>query len=139
MANGGEGSFNDLTVKRTATADVNPGGTINYQMKVWNLGSDAALNFAVRDALPAGVTFVSAADAGIGPGAAFTCSEAGGVVNCIGRHDQQRRPGEKQRMTHRRDCARLVVKGRRTNDAIVDPDIIIPEGDEFNNTSTAPT
>ena len=48
-----------------------------------NIGTDPALNVTVRDVLPAGVTFVSATDGG-GPGGPFTCSQAGGVVNCIG-------------------------------------------------------
>ena len=60
------------------------GGPITYTLTVSNVG-DPALNVAVRDVLPAGVTFVSATDGwrDLVRGA-FTCSQAGGVVDCTG-------------------------------------------------------
>ncbi|HMF99367.1 MAG TPA: CARDB domain-containing protein [Vicinamibacterales bacterium] len=137
VQNGGNGPFNDLSITKTGTATTTPGGPINYTLVVSNSGSDAASNVSVRDVLPVGETFVSASDAGLGTGAAFTCSQAGGVVNCTG--------------------ATIVAGGTRTiaitatapnflvpapglhNTAVVDPDNTIPEGDEFNNTASADT
>lgn len=137
VVNGGEGAFNDLTLHKTATADVSPGGQINYDIQVWNLGTNAALNVAVRDALPAGVTFVSAADIGGAPGAAFTCAEAGGVVNCTGATINSGGVAS-ARTIHIVATAPNIVTNLE-NEAVVDPDNAIPEGDELNNTSTAPT
>ena len=67
--NGGNGPFNDLQIQEDRHRPTStPGGLIVYTLQVWNTGSDAASNVAVRDVLPAGETFVSAADAGFGPG-----------------------------------------------------------------------
>ena len=82
--NGGAGSFNDLTIAKTGPSNVTPNALITYTLVVSNDGSDPALNVAVRDVLPMGETFVSAADAGAGPGASFTCSHSGLTVDCIG-------------------------------------------------------
>jgi uncharacterized repeat protein (TIGR01451 family) len=67
VANGGVGAFNDLHIDKSATSNTTPGGTITYTIEVWNTGSDDAQNVAVRDALPAATTFVSAADSAPAP------------------------------------------------------------------------
>ena len=131
---GGLGAFNDLTITKLANvSDINPGGEIVYTLTVSNLGSDPAQNVAVRDVLPAGETFVSAKDTGAG--AAFTCNFGGGVVNCTGATVG----GLPRTIT-------IVVKAPQElhdalhplhNEAAVDPDNTIPEGNESNNTSSA--
>jgi uncharacterized repeat protein (TIGR01451 family) len=142
VKNGGAGSFNDLTVSFQAapasTGSTTPGGPITYLLNVSNLGTDAALNVAVRDILPAGVTFVSAADAGPGPGA-FTCTQAAGVIDCTGATIAGTVPGPAGTRT-------IVIKvtapnhvGSLLDQAIADPNNAIPEGDETNNTATFPT
>lgn len=138
VANGGNGAFNDLRISKDADPPVTvaPRAKISYTLKVWNTGSNAALNVAVRDVLPAGTEFVSAQDiAPLSPGA-FTCSHFSGIVNCTG---GTLNPSEA--------LARLisvVVKAPNaqltlTNQAFIDPDNNIPEGDEENNTATKNT
>jgi uncharacterized repeat protein (TIGR01451 family) len=83
VENGGNGPFNDLQVEKSGSSNVAPQGEITYNLQVFNAGSNPALNVTVRDSLPAGVTFVSAQDAAPGAGA-FTCSHAGGIVECTG-------------------------------------------------------
>jgi uncharacterized repeat protein (TIGR01451 family) len=129
--------FNDLQIKKTAVSDTTtPGGEIDYTIKVWNVGTDPAQNVTVRDVLPVGVTFVSALDGG-GPGSAFTCSAVGNVVNCIGATIAGGTLEASARIIN------IVVTAPQqvtdiVNTAVVDPDNTIPEGDESNNTSTAP-
>jgi uncharacterized repeat protein (TIGR01451 family) len=131
VADGGNGAYNDLTISKTAKAIVTPNETFTYTLTVTNGGSNAALNVAVRDVLPAQVTFVSADDGAPGAPGAFTCSGAGGVVNCIG--------GTLNGSGGVRTI-QIVVKAPNltgvslTNQAIADPDNEIPEGSETNNT-----
>lgn len=136
VVNGGPGAYNDLQIEKTGTGTTTPGGTINYTLQVWNSGTNAAANVAVRDVLPAGTTFVSAEDSvPLSPGA-FTCVHGGGVINCTG---ATLNPGVGN--------ARFIlieVKAPNsnltlTNQASVDPDNQIPEGDELNNTDTHDT
>src|SRR5439155_998393 len=63
----------DLMLATTAPATVDAAHTLRYPITVTNNGPSDAASVVVRDTLPAGVTFVSASDAG---------SEAGGVVTC---------------------------------------------------------
>ena len=83
--------------------------------------------------LPAGTTFVSAEDSAPAAPGAFTCSHAGGIVNCIG--------GTLPGGGAPRLIAIVVTAPNPTmvltNQAFVDPDNTIPEGDELNNTDTA--
>ena len=135
VQNGGAGAYNDLSVVKTDTPDpVRPRGEVTFNLAVSNSGEADALNVSVRDVLPAGVTFVSAGDAAPATPGAFTCSQSGGVVNCNGGTV----PAGGSR------TVRVVVKapnenGTLTNQALVDPDNDIPEGDETNNTSTTTT
>ena len=133
----GPGAFNDLEIKKEATPTTTPGGPITYTIKVWNTGSDPAPNVTVRDVLPAGVTFVSAVDAG-GPGSPWTCGHAAGVVTCNGATI------EKNTVEATARKITIVVTAPNqiitlTNLAQVDPFNAIPEGSEQDNTSTAET
>jgi uncharacterized repeat protein (TIGR01451 family) len=65
----------DLKIVKTAgAASVPVGSALTYTLTVSNLGPDAAAGVTVRDTLPPGVTFVSAAGAG------WQSSAGGGVV-----------------------------------------------------------
>ena len=136
VTNGGEGSFNDLHIEKDGPATARPKGAITYTLKVWNTGTNAALNVAVRDVLPAGEVFVSATDSGIGPGAAFTCGQAGGIVNCTG---GTLNPGLAAARFITIEVTAPNAQLTLTNQAFVDPDNDIPEGDEENNTATKQT
>src|SRR5438093_1620255 len=61
----------DLVVAKTGPATVDAAQNFSYTISVTNNGPSDAASVVVRDTLPAGVTFVSASDAG---------SEAAGVV-----------------------------------------------------------
>ncbi|HNB50776.1 MAG TPA: proprotein convertase P-domain-containing protein, partial [Anaerolineales bacterium] len=63
----------DLSITKTAAAEVTVGDTFTYTVEVSNAGPATAHNVVVTDTLPAGVTFVSAT-AG--------CTNDGGVVTC---------------------------------------------------------
>jgi uncharacterized repeat protein (TIGR01451 family) len=143
VTNGGEGAFNDLTIVKSATETVVPGGTITYTLAVSNLGSNPALNVSVRDVLPAGSTFVSADDTTASPGG-FTCSFAAGVVNCInGTLDGA--SGDPIIGVPANRNITIVVKAPNAiindylNQAVIDPDNDIDEGDETNNVSSDTT
>ena len=134
---GTQGAFNELQIDKTGTATTTPGGTISYEVRVWNDGTDPAVNVSVRDILPAGTTFVSAEDNAPGPGA-FTCNHAAGVINCGGATIN----GGTNLATARR--INIVVtapqqNGVLTNQAFVDPDNAIVEGNEANNSDTFDT
>lgn len=135
VTNGGLGAYNDLTIAMTGTASTTPGGQIAYAITIGNTGAADALNVAVRDVLPAGETFVSAKDNGGSGGAPFTCSATGNTVNCTGATIPG--PGGT------RSIAIVATAPQQNisllNEAVVDPDNLIPEGNEFNNTATAPT
>ena len=66
----------DLSLVKTGTASVAAGGDITYSLAVSNSGPSTATSVSVADALPAGVSFVSATGSG------WTCGEAAGVVTC---------------------------------------------------------
>ena len=101
-----------------------------------NFGTNPAANVTVRDVLPAGTTFVSAEDS------------APAAPGCV--HLQPRR---RRRQLHRRHApagggaaAAIAIAVTApnitvvlTNQAFIDPDNTIPEGDELNNTDTADT
>src|SRR5262249_11637047 len=143
VTNGGNGAFRDLTIHKDATPIVAPNETITYTLTVSNLGSDPALNVAVRDVLPAGSTFISAGDTTGAPGN-FTCGFAGGVVDCTGATldgtPDDTIPGVPSIRTIKIEVkAPNAIIPSYLNKAVVDPDNQIAEGDETNNTSTATT
>jgi uncharacterized repeat protein (TIGR01451 family) len=55
---------------------VPPGAPVSYTLEVSNTGPDDAASVSVEDTLPSGSNFQSASGAG------WSCSEAGGTVNC---------------------------------------------------------
>jgi uncharacterized repeat protein (TIGR01451 family) len=139
VTNGGEGAFNDLKIVKIGTVNTRPGGLITYNLTVSNLGTNDALNVAVRDVLPVGEVFVSAADDGVGPGAAFTCNQSSAIVNCINATIVAG-AGNFRSITITATAPLQVVPAPGLhNVAVVDPDNNIAEGDEFNNTSFADT
>lgn len=71
----------DLSVfaDSTATDSVAPGDTTGFSVFVTNDGPDAAADVHVTQAVPANFSFDSVTP---GSGAAFTCVEASGVVDC---------------------------------------------------------
>ena len=140
-------SYIDLTLTKddgvAAGAHVTPGGTITYTLTAGNLGTQPAFGVVVSDPLPAGTTFVSALDTTAGsPPGAFTCSQSSGVVTCTGgtidgTSDLISTIGTSRTIT-------IVVKATMANTTIinqatVDPDNTIAEGDETNNTASATT
>jgi len=94
----------------------------------------------VRDVLPAGVTFQSADDTTAGPGG-FTCSEAGGVINCTGATldgsaNTLTAPDipDNRVITVKVKAPKFNVPNKGLiNQATVDPNNTIAEGDETNN------
>ncbi len=133
VTNGGNSPFNDLQITKTGSATTTPGGPISYTLTVSNAGSDPAANVAVRDVLPAGETFVSAADGVPGPGG-FTCSHNGLTIDCIGATIN---PGAPRFITIQATAPNQNIV--LTNQAVVDPNNTVPEGDELNNSATFST
>ena len=146
MKDGGDGAFNDLTIEKTPKdTTIRPNDVITYSLRVANTGTNPALNVTVRDVLPAEATFVSADDV-TGPPAegAFTCTGAGGIVNCTGGTlDGTANVLETPNVpVERRIEVKVRAPNKNTtlfNQAFVDPDNTIPEGNEINNTDTATT
>lgn len=137
VVNGGNGPFHDLRIDKTGTPTTTPGGPITYSLQVWNEGSNPALDVMVRDFLPAGFTFLSAQDSAPGAPGAFVCQQVvDGVVQCTGATIL---PGvERSRF--------ITISGQApnqevtlTNQAAVDPNNTVPEGDELNNSAAAST
>ena len=133
-----KGAFNDLKIEKTGTTNTTPGGTINYSLKVSNDGTDPAVNVLVRDFLPAGTTFVSAQDSVPGPNA-FSCVHSVGVINCTAATVLPGVPGERTINIVVKAPNLIVPAPGLTNQAFVDPDFAIPEGDEGNNSDTHDT
>jgi uncharacterized repeat protein (TIGR01451 family) len=134
---GGANAFNELTITKTqATANpVATSSTVIYNVLVSNAGSDPAFNVKVVDTLPAGFTYVEAHDlASPGDPTAFNCSSAGNVVTCSGATINA---GASRTLVI--TALTSAVPGVYTNQALVDPDNTIPEGNETNNASQATT
>ncbi len=143
------GAFNELTIDKVQTDpipdadttidsdDVATSGNLTYTITVQNTGTDPAVGVVVRDFLPAGAIFRQAtADNGL------LCSHAGGVVNCTG----GTLGGQSNLLPGIDDTAVVTIlvfappiPGIFTNQAIVDPDNAIPEGNEFNNADSVDT
>jgi uncharacterized repeat protein (TIGR01451 family) len=144
---GGIGAFVDLKItKNPKNTTVKPKDPIDYVLTVENDGEAPALNVTVRDVLPAGVTFLSAEDTTVpvSPGS-FTCSHAAGVVTCTG----GTLDGSANTLSSPDvpDTRTITIKvtapifnvpnGGLLNQAFVDPDNTIPEGNETNNKDTS--
>jgi uncharacterized repeat protein (TIGR01451 family) len=143
--NGGIGAFIDLTITKTPdNITVKPKDPIDYILTVKNEGEAPALNVTVRDPLPAGVTFISAQDTTLpaAPGG-FTCNQALGVVTCTGATldgsaNTLATPDvpDTRTITIKVTAPIFNVPNKGLlNQAFVDPDNTIPEGNETNNTA----
>jgi hypothetical protein len=111
---------------------------VTYKVKVWNDGTDDSFNVEVRNALPAGMTFVSATPDDAASN--FICQQAGGVITCTGGYLPGTNNGTVA-VTERF----ITVKARApmehnldiVNQAFVDPQNAIAEQSEVNNVSQA--
>ena len=144
VTNGGNGPYIDLTIVKTGTTQTTPGGQLIYNLHVSNNGAGDAFNVTVRDVLPGLATFFNAADAVVGPGM-FTCSFTAPNLDCTGGTIPA---GGSRNITvlaiAPTNIAQYVVDKTNvsiglTNQAFVDPDNAIPEGDETNNAHSIDT
>jgi uncharacterized repeat protein (TIGR01451 family) len=120
---------------------VAPLGNVTYVLTVRNEGTDPAFSVAVRDALPAGTTFVSAQDTTGGAGS-FFCSYGSGVIYCTGATidgSADLVAGIGQERTIRVVLQAPNANTTVTNQAFVDPGDSIPESNETNNFATQTT
>ena len=134
----------DLTVEKTENFDpIARNGTLQYTVTVTNIGtqdtdgmgtSDNDFLIWLRDVLPTGAVFRNANDVS---GHNFTCSQAGGVVECVGGIIRGTYSGS---MTLPPDFAVFKIDvfapdepGDYHNETRVDPFNSIPEKDETNN------
>jgi uncharacterized repeat protein (TIGR01451 family) len=130
-----EGAFNELSITKTDAPDpVATSSIVTYTIVVTNSGSDPAVNVAVRDFLPAGFIYIEAKDTAPGP-LAFLCTEAANVVDCTGATIN----GGGASRTITIQAFSSAVPGTYLNQALVDPDGLIPEGNETNNAASATT
>jgi uncharacterized repeat protein (TIGR01451 family) len=141
----GANAFNELQVSTpqsfpASNGHVAPGGTLVYNLVVSNAGSDPASHVVVKDYLPTGTTYRVAKLDPTGTGAhsgGFVCAQDSGAVTCsngtLGAGEQAQiklvlfapsQPSSPGSLT------------TITNQAVVDPDNTIPEGNETNNTAT---
>jgi len=148
-SNGGPGAFIDLQIDKQALipaagTPVAPGGQLAYTLTVTNSGAADAFNVAVRDVLPSHTTFFNAADGTVGPGM-FTCAQASGAVNCTGGYVPA--GGSRTILVlmiaptsieeYATDLSNISIG--ITNQAFVDPDDTIQEGNEVNNADSVDT
>ncbi len=134
---GGENTYNQLVVTTeqavpAMAGHVAPSGTLIYRVHVTNVGSDQASNILVRDFLPSGTTFRSARLVpAMSTGASgFACTHSEGVVEC--------RSGTLQTAGHAVIDVTLFAPTQPAtinNQAVVDPNNTIPEGNEGDNTA----
>jgi len=160
--NADKGAFNQLKITKTQTSPVGSvaqNGTLIYDLKVENLGTDPVSNIVVKDFLPAGSRFIEAKDTDPGPGVSdlFFCthdgSATGGVITCTGGalsgsinkipEDVPPPPPPTPDVPTVRHITVKVfapnTPGIYTNLAKVDPDNAVPEGNEFDNASQIDT
>jgi uncharacterized repeat protein (TIGR01451 family) len=142
------GSFNQLTIDKTQTSPAANGavatnGILIYNIHVTNEGTDPVSSVVVQDLLPTGSRFISATDVTGGPSSAkFFCthdgSATGGVITCVGGDFSGSlnviQPGP---VPTARDISVKVFAPNTpqtaVNTATVDPNNIVPEGNEFDN------
>lgn len=155
--NDDKGAFNQLTINKTqfdpsGGGKVATNGKVTYDLEVSNLGTDPVSNVVVKDTLPAGSRFISAKDLDSTHAARFFCSHdgspTGGVVTCTGGdfsgslNTIPDSPGPGNVPITRHIRITLFVPnavGTYTNHATVDPDNLVPEGNEFDNDSSVDT
>ena len=150
VQNGGPGPFIDLQIDKTQLLPADdgpatPGAPIAYELKVSNVGAATAFNVSVKDVLPTPSTYFTAYDKNAGPGN-FTCAQVSGVVSCIGGTI----PAGGDRTIQVFLFAPTNIEDFEggplndisitiTNQAFVDPDNAIAEGDETNNADSEDT
>lgn len=142
---GGNNMFNELNLTKTQSSPTTTCGSppvpcvatssvVEYTLVVKNDGSDPAFQVKVRDTLPAGFTFISADDS-VSGSSAFQCTSAANVVDCT----SARIDGLGATRTIVVQAFSATQPGDYVNQAVVDPDNAIPEGNETNNTAQATT
>ena len=146
--NDDEGAFNQLTIDKSQFSPVGPvatNGVLAYDLLVSNEGTDPVSNVVVKDFLPAGSRFISAADLAVGS-AQFFCSHDGaafgGTVTCTGGDlsgSLNTIPGVPTFRTIRVIVFAPNAPGQYINLATVDPDNVVPEGNEFDNDDSVTT
>lgn len=136
VVNGGNGPFYDLRIAKTGTPTTTPGGLITYSLQVWNAGSTLSPDVVVRDFLPPGVTVLSARDSAPDTYGAFACLALADLVECLGTGLP---PGIAYSRFITITARAPEEEGTFTNQAVIDPDDLILEGDELNNTAAAVT
>ena len=142
------GAFNQLTVDKTQVSPASNGavatnGILKYNLHVSNLGTDPVSNVVLQDFLPAGSRFISATDVTGGPSSAkFFCthdgSATGGTITCVGGDFSGSvniiLPGP---LPTSRDVEVKIFAPNTPQTAVntttVDPNNIVPEGNEFDN------
>ena len=132
----GTGAFNELSITKTQVT-ANPVATssvVTYHIVVTNNGTDPAVNVKVRDFVPVGFSYIEAKDTAFGTPNAFLCTAAASVINCNGATI----PGGSSR-TIEVKLFSGTAPGVFTNQALVNPDNNIPEGNETNNSASAQT
>lgn len=133
-----QGAYQELTIKKiqsspAAGTSVAPNGKLAYRITVGNDGTDPVNSVAVRDDLPAGMRFISATGTN-----QFNCIHTDGIastrVDCTG-------GSIAAGGTATIDITVFApgTPGAYSNKATVDPDNLIAEGNETNNTDTAST
>ena len=130
----GDGAFNQLTIAfgtpaQTPADPVARNGTLTYNLNVGNTGTDTAVGVTVRDFLPTGARFISATGSN-----SFLCTQGTGLVNCGGGQIPSGGTATISIVMFAPD-----TPGTYTDQAIVDPDNTIPEGDELDNTASHQT
>lgn len=129
---GGPAAYIDLHVADIVDNfdPIAPAGTLNYDVTIENLGSADAFGVSFRATLPTGSTFRFADDQANDP-LAFSCTEAGLVVNCT---TARINAGGAAR-TVRIGVFAPNQPGTARLDVSIDVDNAIAEGDESNNTA----
>lgn len=146
-----KGAFNQLTIDKTQVSPASDGavatnGILTYNLKVRNLGTDPVSNVEVQDFLPTGSRFISATDvtgALSPPSARFFCAQdgsaTGGTVTCIGGDfsGSLNIIAGPPPVPTARDIQIKVFAPNTPQTAVnvgtVDPDNLVPEGNEFDN------
>ncbi|MDP9280806.1 MAG: hypothetical protein M3P38_01775 [Chloroflexota bacterium] len=138
------GAFIQLTILKTQTSPANPvarNTIVTYDLLIENKGTDPAYGITVRDTLPAGSIYIEAKDTVSGPDA-FSCVAVALVVTCNGGTLSGTVTTVPGVPTSRHITVRMFapnIPGTYINQAIVDPDSTIPEGNEFDNISNVTT
>jgi len=129
---GGNGGFNQLTIATPVQTPADPvarNGTLNYSILLGNTGTDTAVGVAFRDFMPAGARYISAAGTNM-----FNCTQVNNIVDCVGGQIASGGAATISITMFAPD-----TPGSYTDQAIVDPDNLIPEGDELDNQASKTT